>query len=338
MSTVRKSHLVFGYVRTNHVHHIPQAVIKLCLGYFDQNIIIKYKGNKLKHFLSTAHGKHPKYKFDFNRDLSFKISVAPKSSLNKETDKEYIIMGLGIIKISAEIDYIIMSWKMSCFENESLIHCNFTDCHRFSTKDENKRFYVSVGHLSQFKDTQQMIFKFSILSMQIKYKNKKKITYYPSISTVQLNEASSLRWNVSLSLIDILKQHQNRIFHAGPIIDQLYIKMAPNGRREERAGYFQYTVGLASFPINISKVTAQVTIKAILHTKNGIQSIPTPIPFEIEITQNKLGATQFFKFPNNKLQDKLLFEANVIILKLYDLDENIVPRNKWIDYNVLLSE
>ena len=111
--------------------------------------------------------------------------------------------------------------------------------------------------------------------------------------------------------------------------------MAPNGRRAERVGYFQYTVALASFPINISRLKARIVIKAILDTNNGSF---ISYPFEIEINQNKLGATQFFKFSNNELQDELFFEANVIILEIYDLKGNIVPRNEWIDYNVILSE
>ena len=73
MSTVKKSHIVHGYIRNNYTHSIPEVIIRICLLYFDVTVIYKFRGKNLKKFLAMETGDFHQYPIKFNQDVFFNI-------------------------------------------------------------------------------------------------------------------------------------------------------------------------------------------------------------------------------------------------------------------------
>ena len=72
--------------------------------------------------------------------------------------------------------------------------------------------------------------KFSIDSLEIKYKHSSKIT---------------LKWNVSSSLINAFKRYGTEIACTGPTINNLYIMCSPDGFTSTHRGKFQCVAAFA---------------------------------------------------------------------------------------------
>ena len=205
MSTLSKSHTVFGYVRSHYHRSIPEAITRMCLKYFDEDTIFNFKGNKLKKFLAKKQNELYSSKIKFNQDLSFLVFIIPNRTLcdAEENVSGLVSMGLNP-RCSKDIDYIIISWTLKLFENDASDYKhNINRCIKYPVDG----FCLhSVAALSQFTNSKQLSLKFNINSLQIKYKTDK-IVYYPSLSTIQLNEISRLKWNVSTSLINNFKSY-----------------------------------------------------------------------------------------------------------------------------------
>ena len=106
--------------------------------------------------------------------------------------------------------------------------------------------------------------------------------------------------------------------------------MAPNGVKNE--SYFQFYVALATFPTDIKKIKIMVNVRTILEHE-GFET-----KYERDLHHNKpcmFYGGEFFKF---ELTNKLSLEATVIIKELYDMNDNIVPKNEWINHNVIQSK
>ena len=90
--------------------------------------------------------------------------------------------------------------------------------------------FASIGHKSQFKDTQQLSMAFTIHSLKIKYKTINKILYHPSsnLARHQLKAVSNFKWNVDKKMIDKFKNWPNDSSFASPkILDNLCIVCGP---------------------------------------------------------------------------------------------------------------
>ena len=168
MSSLQKTHTVFGYVRTNYHQNVPEAIIKMCLKYFEQDFIVTFKGDKFKHILFNEYRNVIK----FNQDLAFCIHLKPNH-------KGRIKMGLQPDKISDNIDYIIVCWTMICFDSDQEpLRYSLRFCHKFSRNKTGNYRGNLAGLLSQFQNSNQLSFKFIMSNLQIKYKTNK-ISYYP---------------------------------------------------------------------------------------------------------------------------------------------------------------
>ena len=44
--------VVYGYIRNNYKHNVPDAIIKMCWMYFEQILAIHYKGKRFDHLMS----------------------------------------------------------------------------------------------------------------------------------------------------------------------------------------------------------------------------------------------------------------------------------------------
>ena len=150
------------------------------------------------------------------------------------------------------------------------------------------------------------------------------MTYYPSISAIQLKEKSSLKWNVAPLSIAGFKKYPNRSSYCGPICDNMYVAVAPNGKSKHSIGYFQFGVGLASFPRDISRIKFMVNIKAILEDEQFEEKYEKDLHHDCDRGYYVSGARGFL---NTKLTNKLSLEATMLIMEMYDMNDNFVPKD-----------
>ena len=120
MSSNRKQLAVFGYVRGTYHHIVPEAVIKMFVKYYDQDVIKFFQGKHLEKILSLQNGKWSSWTVKFNHNVSFLIAVAP-NGFAEETNSHFEL-SVGIQSMSPEIDYIIVSLESSLYELASSIH------------------------------------------------------------------------------------------------------------------------------------------------------------------------------------------------------------------------
>ena len=66
MSTLKRSHAIHGSIRENYMHSIPTAIIGMCLLYYDQDLVIQFKGKKFEQFLSKQTGELYQYEIKLN--------------------------------------------------------------------------------------------------------------------------------------------------------------------------------------------------------------------------------------------------------------------------------
>ena len=82
----------------------------------------------------------------------------------------------------------------------------------------------------------------------------------------------------------------------------------------------------------------QITIHTDILSKVFIQTSVFETDLEEESYHNERWGAFGRSFISNKLKNSLSFEAKVIIKELYNMKGNEVPRDKWINYNVILSK
>ena len=62
------------------------------------------------------------------------------------------------------------------------------------------------------------------------------------------------------------------------------------------------------------------------------------MPINIDIFKIKfIVKTYFCQFSTDLLKDELWFDVEMIIIKLYDTNNDIISKNKSIDHNVQIS-
>ena len=328
-SDEQKSHrmltTVRGYVRKNYLYNVPEAIMRIFFKYIDQNFIVSFKGSRLKQFLLCPRDHYYRYSIKFNQELSFLICIIPSA------DGERTALGFQIESMSNKIDYIMVCWELSCFDVKSFSIGSVKICAKSNQQEIKEWKFQSIGSVSQLQKYEILLFNFKILSLQIMNKDTNKMTYYPSLKAIQLKQVSTLKWNASKSLINNFKSYPHKAGYNGPIQDNLCIICGPNGFLSRNEGIFGYGVVMTVFPRNTSKIVVKVRVKVELEDDK----------FEREI-ENEIHHDGFWVIPDrgfskDKLKEKLLFEAEVIVKELYDLNGNKVPRNEWIDHNVIIS-
>ena len=323
---------VFGYVRTNYHGNVPEAIIRLCLHYFNQNYLIQFKGKKLKELWSMKTVQCYRYIIKFNHDISFEMCIVPRYKVTGLTDMETFTVASKLESMSKTIDYIIVAYEFSCFDFKSLDR-NIKFFRKIYHENTNKFHWhlQSIGLSSQFKDIEPLSSNFKITSLQIKYKTEE-IIYYPSLSAVKFKETSSLKWNVSKALIDILKTYPHRAAYTGPIVDNLCVVCGPNGLLPSDVGYFVHGVSLTTFPKDILKMTVQLNIITELEDDKFEEE------YKRDLHHDKKWVIGAPRFLNSRLKGRLSYDVTFYIEALYNLKGDEVPKNEWIDHNVLLSE
>ena len=329
------ANVVSGFVRENYDGSVPEAIVKLILLFFNQNIIISWRGKRLQRLLSLPAGKPYRYTFKFNRDLSFFLFIGPNGGRVERPG--FFELGLKICSMSDNIDYIIICWEQSCCDyktESSLIAQNYKEVFKFDQINKSSGGLAHIGKLYQFKNAKQLSMQFIIHSLKIKYRATNTIHYYPSFKAHQLKPISVLKWNVDKLLIKKFKKDwPNTVPFHSPIFDSLCICCYPN-----LIGKFRFSITSTLFPENVSKIKVLFIVKCNLDDKEKkyrkeFQDNPTLHKrgiISMPCTQNVFSA--------NKLKDELTFHVKMIIMKLYDFNDNKIPNDKWRDHNVVLND
>ena len=315
---------------------MPLVITQICLLYYDEIFIIKFKGKSLKQFQSTIHDrktrKNPlyRYKIKFNQHLSFKILAAIKGW--EEGHKKQTSFALGLDKdIPKCIEYFVMSWAWNCIETQSSVK-TLIKSDSFSSlkyKKEDKQYILSLIGTQPQKEQNSLTFTFKIHSLLIKYKASPKFLYYPSFASVTLREKTEFTWNVDKSLIGRFKEYLSGEYYDSPIFDNLCIICHPNGFANRLHGQFVSALRFMSIPTDVSRMKLMINVKTNFKDEMEYEcAIPTSLAIK-----RFIGV----EFDLELLKDKLTFHVEMVITELYDSYDAIIPRDKWIDHNVDIS-
>lgn len=330
------SSLVFGYIRNNYHLFVPEVIIKICLLFYDEDDIHRIKEKALNQFLSSKNKWFYKH-ININHDLSVIAYMVP-NGYDKQS-QGLVCLGIRLKSMSDSIASITVSCQLSCYEDPESLHHKILVSVLWNEKNKLQPYINAVGQLSRFKTFKQLYVQFKIRSFQIQYKSGE-ITHYPSLSAVQCKEVSSIKWNVSPSMIDTFKTYPSRVCYHGPINDHVAIACYPNGgiyvNQSESNGKFEFGVTLLSFPKRVSKILIESAFKVIVDEDEYKDKYE--LMLEPRNVHKILACRQHFG--NDKLKDtnNLVFEAQVVIKKIFDTDGVEISKNKWAEHQLILSE
>ena len=310
MSTLKKSHVIYGYVRNKYKHNVPDVIIKMCLKYYNEVFSFLYKGKALTKLLSLPNAEYHQLPIKFNHDLSFNIGIAANGYEQAQRGKADFI--LEINQISQNIEQISICYQYDIVEIQSSIKA-FT---LFTYKDIVEDMHVEAIFMNHKKlhQQKQVTLRFHIHSLTIKYKQDNQPLYYPSLNSMKFQEQQNFTWNVDKKLIESFKDYLNGFPFSSPIFNNMFINCYRNGESSSTKGIFGWGLSFASFSININKMELKVSAKTnIFSERKEYNFICTHGQRMICCDNNK--------FQIELLEDKLVFDVEVIITKLYDLND-----------------
>ena len=329
MSAKTKS-LVFGYIRKHYRLYIPEVIIKICLLYFDPEIIIKFKGKDLQRFLEPQNDTFYKTKIKFNQNLAFIFSICP--SFKREETGEYAMAQAMQGFITDCVDHYAICYKVFCVETQSIVGW----CYRLrNEKNDNIANFMALT-ISECKIQQELTFKVVIHSLEIKYKNKIDRLFYPSLNARMLKEETSLNWNVDTKGFKHCAKGRKFL---SDIMDNWRIECYPNGLADEVPEGLSIFIHLMSWPLAISKII--ITIKSMIILNSEVVDEDE---WEEEATFDDLRnrALYFCLLEGNVINldqiENMTCNATINIKKLYDTDDVEIPAQEWKNHNVQISK
>lgn len=322
MSTATKLKAVYGYIRRNYQHSVPDVIIKICYNYFYQTIVYHIKGKQLETLFSAKNGTINLRVIQFNKDLSFTYSIAI-NGYNEEY-KDTTTLVLAIKKISPSIEWFRICYGFQCKEIQS------------SVKDLNSyKHDISMHPIANIMDRAKIIkqseltFNFMIHALVIKYKKEQQPLYYPSLKSLTLKKTVHFKWNVEKELIESFKDYTNGFRFDSPIFDHIFITCSPNGTDSTDQGTFCFCVSLAVIPLNISKGRFKFIIKTNFCEEKAEYILESTLDIEDSFVWCENN-----EFATDLLKDELVIDVEMNIMDLYDLNDHIIARNEWTDHNV----
>ena len=333
-----KSLAVFGYCRQGYQHSVPESLIKICLLYFDECIYFVWKGKRLKNLLSLPFGAQSEHTIKITPDISILIAIAP----NGKTFEGIFNVGIRSCSMRNNIDYFEICWEQNCYDKSiknSLNIGNYKGVLKFNQNGSTKDEGGALGLLSQFENAKQLNMEFIIHSLKIKYKNKDKLWYYPSLKSHQLKQESVFKWNVDKEMINRFKNWLNGVPINGPILDNLSVCCMPNGAGLKYLGKFQFFVCCMVFPRDVSAMKAKLIVKTNMDDAEKEYHVHfQEIRDEAKARVGK-SAIPCVKneFVTSNLTEELTIDVKMTIKELYDENDNIISVDKWIEHGVVAS-
>ena len=324
MSTVCKFHVVSGYIRSNYIYSVPEPLIRICLLYFDETFIIKFKGKRLNKFLSMKNKETIKYQIKFNQNLTLKIHVAPNGRLAHHKGK--LCIKLGIHEMTKTVEYFRFRCSWNCVETESSIRHLITSKAFFSKYKDKPNSVIAVMGSAPRKQRNTITLLFSIQSLIIKYQDSPEILYYPSLQSVKLKEKTKYQWKIDRSLINKFMEYSPGEHYESPPTNNVCIVCYPNMFH----GKMMTGIRLLSFPINVQRMKVKIIAKCNFCDVKEYECM-----LQARNASSRLRGTEKNL---ESLKDELVFDVEIHIMEIYDVNGDIVPTNKWIQHNIDISE
>ena len=341
MSTVKKSHAVYGYIRNNYEHNIPDAIIKMCLQYFNEVVLICYKGKRFENLLSLPNGQWKMQSMKFNQDITFRIGLAPNGvNEQNKTNTNFLV---AVESMTKNIERVSMCFQVDMDPIESSRKSYTSWTYANAVGNYEKMAHFVCFNRSDIEKQKRIMVKFIIYSFLIKYVNDEdignnlgQILYYPSLQSIQLKEKVHFKWKVDKSLIQLFKSCSPGFYYDSPIFNNICIHCNPNGIKNDLwpeivdgQGKFICCIHLTSFPVNIGKMK----VKVIFRT-NIKETREEYIGYFTGSDNASIWCIRNM-FDTELLKDELVFEVEAIIMKLYDPNNKRIPKSRWLHRNVV---
>ena len=333
MSTKTKS-LVFGYVHSNYLQYVPEVIVKRLLLFYNPVTTFKFKGKEFKSFIESPVGTVFKKKIKFNQYLSVIVEFIPNQT---SSIKPKGFVSLRIIPIITKpFDYFCINAQILCEETQTLVPIFYKITQEMYNKIKSS---LAVGHavaLSRIECKQQkeLTFRFTINSLSLRRKkdeNKEKMLFYPSLNDTLLHKESLLSWNIDTHRFD--KCIHRQVFYSASKGNFRMI-CGPKGMSvtNDRS---MIALALFVWPYNVSSMVLGVVWKIdddITDEDEQTEIVKTEADWSSGCLKGYyLNGVEWDKI------NKFKINVKVIIKRIYDLNNNEIAINEWMNHNVVAN-
>lgn len=273
--------------------------------------------------------KH-KYQIKFNQNLTLEIGVAPNGGCAHHEGT--VCITLGIHEMAKSVEYFRCSFYCHCVETESSIRHLVTSNAFFSKYKDKSNSIIAIMGSAPRKQRNKITLLFSIHSLVMKYQDSPKMLYYPSLQSVKLKEKTKYQWKIDKSLINKFKEYSHGDHYDSPSTNNVCIVCYPNGLKGRFHGQMMNGIRLLSFPINAKRMKVKIITKCNFCDTNEYECM-----LRATNASSRLLGTEKNLYLES-LKDELVFDIGIHIMEIHDVKGDIVPKNKWAQHNIDISE
>eukprot|EP01084_Bolivina_argentea_P208427 355360_1 len=249
--------LVIGHNRLSSQSDIPQDINTLCLQFYDDNVYMTFKQEKLAAFLAKLNGDAQYSQCFTFLGFTFSCSIYPNGWRRSQTGK--CIMFLECKKCPDNVESVTIICKMSCTQTH-------TQYQRTNTIKPNISIYCAWPddslYLAECREQSKLDFICHVDILNIQYQNLKQ--YHQNVT---LPSTINNIWIINNDTLQIYNQ-----IYAFTFAEGTKIYLDPNlygniwrlffiqPRRIRQPGY-QIMVELCKWPKNVTKIIVSCNLK-----------------------------------------------------------------------------
>ena len=247
----------------------------------------------------------------------------------------------GILSTPKHIQSLTVYCEGFCIETNSVAKSTYVLDKNHSVKRVWVPYTMSLENCINCNELTFGLY-LNILSIEYndKYKLGKCIKYF---SNPKINSKLEKRWIISDDLLNKFKTSKGgKYFESNPfgVSDNFCFVCNPNGYSPQKIGKLYYAVRLLKLPNNINKITVNYTLSVI---------IKEPEYKKLSHNSNRTVSYDNFIIPSghssfqtkwlNDIKTELIFGVNMEITQMYDKNDEIIPKEKWLKkYDVAPSK
>ena len=311
--------LVHGYMKEQSKIssiYIPLCINQLCLKFYNEIFYVKFKGDRLKEFLSTESGESWETNVIEINGVNFIFSIFP-NGVRKAYRGEVTLCVQGKA-ISHDIHRVVCRINICCQELKR--HYITTVILNQSPRTQDVAHY---GHdilsLSECQDKNNLTFSFRIEVLSISYQHHtfKRMTDFGK--NIKMKRKIELNWNWTNDG-NFENNQSNKRF--GPVFDDN--NWILTGKRMVGGLIYHVRLGILALPLHVSRVVVKLNVN------------------------NKKWNKKHFRLYTFSFRDDthtIIWEArsydikiNLEIVEIYDTNCIKVNTDKWQQYGILLDE
>eukprot|EP01084_Bolivina_argentea_P130152 229785_1 len=354
LQLLSKEYLVCGYSRHHSTDIVPTDVLRMVHLYLQHvlmPIIAKWNFNKIEiaQLLSTENGCSVSSKKRYWKGIKMKMYLYPNG--HNETDKGWLIFGVGIRKLPRFINNILINFSLKC---------NKSECNERLDITRNKRtmwWILNPIQISELHSLESLAVRCFLTPLRIGYKKdivtfdeyfgyKKDIVtfdeYYINpikecyINPIKISSIEKFEWNIINPLLsNIIKGSQcicSKVYGANNHCKITLEVSWVSGDIDIGTPHtdFGIILQILKLPINVSEITVDTVLSCSID--GGIENVFSDKDLHYsEYSRHSIGPAFWIV---NQGDESFKLSITVSIKAVHDLNGNIIDNVDWIKFGI----